>query len=118
MFEKGDPFDRSIGSYQLTAVWNLLPLVRLYAYANMLNSRLVFYLETLRLRADCQTGFRLGMSTAPQSFAAQHLIDAISGVYKPRLLAFLDLSKARDRVDHEQLWIIIELISKKRARAD
>jgi hypothetical protein len=76
-------------------------------YANVLNSRLVSYLEKYRLRVDCQTGFRPEMSTTHQLFVIQHLIDWAMGI-TPLHFAFLDLSKAYDRVSRLKLGHILE----------
>jgi hypothetical protein len=87
VYKKGDAYDT--GNYRPIAVGE--SLMRLYA--NVLNSRLVSYLETYRLRVDCQTGFRPEKSTTHQLFIIQHLIDWAMGI-TPLHFAFLDLSKA------------------------
>ena len=99
--KKGDAYDTA--NYRPIAVGD--SLMRLYA--NILNSRLVAYLENNRLRVDCQTGFRPELSTTHQLFIVQHLIDWARGV-TPLHFAFLDLSKAYDRVSRFQLGIILE----------
>ena len=78
-------------------------------YANVLNSRLVSYLENNRLRVDCQTGFRPEVSTTHQLFIVQHLIDWAQGV-TPLHFAFLDFSKAYDRVSRLKLGKILEQV--------
>jgi hypothetical protein len=72
-------------------------------YSHVLNSRLVAFLERHQLRDDSQTGFRPGLSTSHQLFIVQHLLDMAAGD-EPVLFAFLDLSKAYDRVTRPHLW--------------
>jgi hypothetical protein len=73
----------------------------------VLNSSLVSYLEKYRLHVDCQTGVRPEMSTTDQLFIIQHLIDWAMGI-TPLHFAFLDLSKAYDRVSRLKLGHIFE----------
>ena len=101
VYKKGDAYD--VGNYRPIAVGD--SLMRLYA--NVLNSRLVSYLENNRLRVDCQTGFRPEMATTHQLFIVQHLIDWAQGV-TPLHFAFLDLSKAYDRVSRLKLGKVLE----------
>jgi hypothetical protein len=101
VYKKGDAYDT--GNYRPIAVGDTL--MRLYA--KVLNSRLVSYLEQNQLRVDCQTGFRPNLSTTHQLFIVQHLIDWMMGV-TPLHFAFLDLSKAYDRVFRLKLEQILE----------
>ena len=101
VYKKGDAYDTE--NYRPIAVGD--SLMRLYA--SVLNSRLVQFLETNRLRVDCQTGFRPDMSTTHQLFVIQHLLDWAMGV-TPLHFAFLDMSKAYDRVSRLKLGQILE----------
>jgi hypothetical protein len=101
IYKKGDAFDT--GNYRPIAVGD--SLVRLYS--SVLNSRLVAYLEKHHLRDDTQTGFRPGLSTVHQLFVVQHLLDMV-GNHSPLVFAFLDLSKAYDKLTRPHLWIALE----------
>ena len=99
--KKGDAFDT--GNYRPIAVGD--SLVRLYS--SVLNSRLVAYLEKHHLRDDTQTGFRPGLSTVHQLFVVQHLLDMV-GDDSPLIFAFLDFSKAYDKLVRPHLWTALE----------
>jgi hypothetical protein len=101
IYKKGDAFDT--GNYRPIAVGD--SLVRLYS--SVLNSRLVAFLEKHHLRDDTQTGFRPGMSTVHQLFIVQHLLDMV-GDNSPLVFAFLDFSKAYDKLMRPHLWIALE----------
>ena len=101
IFKKGDAFDT--GNYRPIAVGD--SLMRLYSC--VLNARLVSYLEKHHLRDDTQTGFRPGMSTVHQLFIVQHLLDTV-GEEDPLVFAFLDFSKAYDKLMRPHLWLALE----------
>lgn len=103
VYKKGDAYDTE--NYRPIAVGD--SLMRLYA--SVLNSRLVMFLENNRLRVDSQTGFRPDMSTTHQLFVVQHLLDWAMGV-TPLHFAFLDMSKAYDRVSRLKLGQVLEQV--------
>jgi Reverse transcriptase (RNA-dependent DNA polymerase) len=103
IYKKGDA--HVTDNYRPIAIGD--SLMRLYA--SVLNQRLVPYLENNRLRVDCQTGFRPEMSTTHQLFVVQHLIDSTMGV-TPLHFAFLDITKAYDRVSRVKLGQILEQV--------
>jgi len=54
-----------------------------------------------------RTGFRPGFATTHQLFITQHLLDMAAGSHS-LLFAFLDLTKAYDRVSRPQLWTAMQ----------
>jgi hypothetical protein len=59
-------------------------------------------------RARGQAGFRPGRGTADNCFVLRHLIDAAALQQRPLYVAYIDFSKAYDRVDRRLLWRVLE----------
>jgi hypothetical protein len=59
-------------------------------------------------RALGQAGFRAGRGTSDNTFVLRHLIDAAACRGQPLHVAFIDFSKAYDRVDRGLLWRVLE----------
>ena len=98
ILKRGDPADTA--NYRPIAVG--VPLVRLYA--NLLNRRLMSYLEGQGLRAPTQAGFRPHMSINHHLFTLQHLIDSSRLHRRPLFACFVDLTAAYDCVQRPLLW--------------
>ena len=73
-------------------------------YASILNNRLTKWSEENRLLADCQNGFRKGRSCQDHLTSLATLIDVRKRSNKSTFIAFVDYSKAFDRVDRDLLW--------------
>jgi len=58
-------------------------------------------------RANGQAGFRRDRSTSDNTFVLRHLIDAHACSKTPLYVAFIDFSKAYDRVDRAVLWRVL-----------
>ena len=84
------------------------PLYRLYTI--ILNARLVAWSEEHGLRSPAQAGFRPGHSPIHHLFALRHLIDGAILQRRPLFVAFVDLQKAYDTVQHDLLWARLEAI--------
>ena len=84
------------------------PLYRLYTI--ILNARLVAWSEKHGLRSPAQAGFRPGQSPIHHLFALRHFIDRAILQRRPQFVAFVDLQKAYDTVQHDLLWARLEAI--------
>ena len=73
-------------------------------YAMLLLARMDEWAETRGLRAAGQAGFRSGRGTLDNSFVLRHLVDSAALKEQPLYCAFIDFSKAYDRVDRQLLW--------------
>lgn len=73
-------------------------------YSMLLLARMDEWAESRGLRAEGQAGFRAGRGTPDNSFVLRHLIDSAALRGKPLYCAFIDFSKAYDRVDRRLLW--------------
>ncbi|RYE04530.1 MAG: reverse transcriptase family protein [Rickettsiaceae bacterium] len=78
------------------------PLYRLYTI--ILNARLVAWSEEHGLRSPVQAGFRPRQSAIHHLFALRHFIDRAILQRRPLFVAFVDLPKAYDTVQHDLLW--------------
>ena len=78
------------------------PLYRLYTI--ILNARLVAWSEEHGLRSPVQAGFRPRQSAIHHLFALRHFIDRAILQRRPLFVAFVDLQKAYDTVQHDLLW--------------
>ena len=70
-------------------------------------ARLDKWAEQQGLRADGQAGFRAGRGTPDNCFVLRHMIDAAAVKKKPLYCAFIDFSKAYDRVDRNLMWEVL-----------
>ena len=77
-------------------------------YALMVLARLDAWAESTGKRATGQAGFRPGRGTPDNCFILRHVIDAAAVRKKPLYCAFVDFSKAYDRVDRALLWRVLE----------
>jgi hypothetical protein len=77
-------------------------------FAIIMMTRLNRWAETRGLRAKGQAGFRPGRGTGDQVFILRHMIDTARARKRPLFCAFIDFSKAYDRVDRGLLWKILE----------
>ena len=98
LLKRGDP--AVTANYRPVAVG--VPLVRLYAA--ILNHRLTAYLESNRLRAPTQAGFRPKLSVTHHLFALQHFVSKRQRQKLPLYSCFVDLTAAYDCVQHDLLW--------------
>lgn len=73
-------------------------------FSMVMLARLDRWAEGRGLRAAGQAGFRAGRGTSDQLFVLRHLIDSSRVHKKPLFCAFIDFSKAYDRVDRALLW--------------
>jgi hypothetical protein len=80
-------------------------LSKLYSIAMM--ARLDRWAEQQGLRAAGQAGFRAGRGTPDNCFVLRHMIDAAAVKKKPLYCAFIDFSKAYDRVDRKLMWEVL-----------
>ena len=77
-------------------------------YALCLHNRLDPWAEDRAgTRAAGQAGFRRERSTSDNTFVLRHLIDASACKRAPLYVAFVDFSKAYDRVDRAMLWRVL-----------
>ena len=81
-------------------------LAKLYAITIM--SRLDTWAESAGARAHGQAGFRATRGTPDNAFILRHIIDTATSKNKPVYCAFIDFSKAYDRVDRALLWQCLE----------
>ena len=77
-------------------------------YALMVLARLDAWAESTGKRAHGQAGFRQGRGTPDNCFILRHMIDAAAVRKKPLYCAFIDFSKAYDRVDRALLWRVLQ----------
>jgi hypothetical protein len=76
-------------------------------FSIVMMARLDTWAEKQGLRAAGQAGFRAGRGTPDNCFVLRHLIDAAAIKKKPLYCAFIDFSKAYDRVDRKLLWAVL-----------
>ena len=90
------------------AVGSVLPKL----YARVLNARLVAWAEDHGKHAAEQAGFRPGMGTDNHLFHLNHVRDVARSQpdARPAFLAFVDLTKAYERVSRDLLWSALEFI--------
>ena len=77
-------------------------------YSLCLFARLDPWAESSGLRAKGQAGFRQGRSTVDNCFILRHLSESAAAKGKPLYAAFIDFSKAYDRIDRALLWKVLE----------
>jgi hypothetical protein len=77
-------------------------------YSLCLFARLDPWAESHGLRAKGQAGFRLGRSTMDNCFILRHLAESAAAQGRPLYTAFIDFSKAYDRIDRGLLWRVLE----------
>ena len=77
-------------------------------YSLCLSIRLDAWAEKNGLRARGQAGFREGRSTMDNTFILRHLTESAEARGKPLYTAFIDFSKAYDRIDRALLWQVLE----------
>lgn len=77
-------------------------------YAIVVLARLDAWAEATGKRANGQAGFRPGRGTPDNCFILRHVIDAAAVRKKPLYCAFIDFSKAYDRVDRALLWRVLQ----------
>ena len=76
-------------------------------FAMVMLARLDRWAERRGLRAAGQAGFRAGRGTPDNLFVLRHMIDSAAAYKRPLFCAFIDFSKAYDRVDRLLLWRIL-----------
>ena len=76
-------------------------------FAMVMLARLDRWAERRGLRAAGQAGFRAGRGTPDNLFVLRHLIDSAAVHKRPLFCAFIDFSKAYDRVDRGLLWRVL-----------
>ena len=77
-------------------------------YSAIWTTRIDAWAEKQGLRASGQAGFRAGRGTPDNCFVLRHAIDKAALTGKPLYCAFIDFSKAYDRVDRALLLRILE----------
>ena len=98
---KGNPDDTD--DYRGIAVGAVLAKV----YSLCMHARMDAWAEEGGFRARGQAGFRAGRGTADNCFVLRHMIDAAACRREPLYCAFIDFSKAYDRVDRALLWRVL-----------
>ena len=73
-------------------------------FTAVLNKRLSDYVNHYEILCENQTGFRKGYSTTENIFVLQSLIDLLRARKRKLYCAFIDFSKAFDRVWRPGLW--------------
>ena len=76
-------------------------------FAMVMLARLDKWAEHRGLRAAGQAGFRAGRGTPDNLFVLRHMIDSAAARKQPLFCAFIDFSKAYDRVDRPLLWRVL-----------
>jgi hypothetical protein len=76
-------------------------------FAMVMLARLDRWAERRGLRAAGQAGFRAGRGTPDNLFVLRHMIDSAAAHKRPLFCAFIDFSKAYDRVDRALLWRVL-----------
>ena len=76
-------------------------------FAMVMLARLDRWAESRGLRAKGQAGFRAGRGTPDNLFVLRHIIDAAAARKQPLFCAYVDFSKAYDRVDRGVLWRVL-----------
>ena len=102
--KRGDPLNTQ--NYRPIAVGD--PIYRLYS--SLLNPRLMLWTEEQGIRASLQAGFRPSRSTLHQLFALRHAVDKYSHKQQPLFTCFVDLRKAYDKVQHNLLWKVLDIL--------
>ena len=78
--------------------------------ARIIMLRLSLHAYTIGLIPESQCGFRAGRSTTYMIFAIKQLQEKCIEQYKDLYLVFIDLTKAFDTVDRQELWLVLERI--------
>lgn len=103
---KGDPLN--LDDYRGVAVGEVLAKL----YAMCLHGRLDEWAEGRQgTRAAGQAGFRKGRSTSDNAFVLRHMIESHAShtpTPTPMHVAFIDFSKAYDRIDRDLMWRVLE----------
>ena len=76
-------------------------------YSLAWTNRIDKWAESTGLRARGQAGFRAGRGTTEHMFVLRHLMDSARARKQPLYCAFIDFSKAYDRVDRQLLLRIL-----------
>ena len=76
-------------------------------FAMVMLARLDRWAEGRGLRAKGQAGFRAGRGTPDNLFVLRHMLDAAAARERPLFCAYIDFSKAYDRVDRAILWRVL-----------
>ena len=76
-------------------------------FAMVMLARLDRWAERRGLRAAGQAGFRAGRGAPDNLFVLRHMIDSAAAHKRPLFCAFIDFSKAYDRVDRALLWRVL-----------
>ena len=76
-------------------------------YSLAWTDRIDKWAESAGLRARGQAGFRAGRGTTEHMFVLRHLMDSARARKQPLYCAFIDFSKAYDRVDRQLLLRIL-----------
>ena len=78
------------------------------AYCSVLNNRLTKWVETNNILSDTQNGFRPQRSTIDQLSTLTNIVDARKKSKKDTFVAYVDFSKAYDRINRHKLWSKLE----------
>lgn len=73
-------------------------------FTSVLNNRLNYYLESYEILEESQSGFRRDYSTLDNIFVLHSLIEILKRRRKKLYCAFIDFSKAYDKVWRTGLW--------------
>ena len=76
-------------------------------FAMVMLARLDKWAERRGFRAKGQAGFRAGRGTPDNRFVLRHMLDSAAARKHPLFCAFIDFSKAYDRVDRALLWRVL-----------
>jgi len=74
----------------------------------VLNNRLTKWVETNNILSDTQNGFRPQRSTIDQLSTLTNIVDARKKSKKDTFVAYVDFSKAYDRINRHKLWSKLE----------
>ena len=92
MFEKGNPDDAN--NYRAVTLVSCLSNV----FTDILNKRVIDWVEEIHVISDSQFGFRRGRSTTDAIFLLQSLLQKVLNQKERLYCAFLDLQKEFDSV--------------------